>query len=151
MSTEVLEKTERLVLKRTFRTSLDALWAAWTEKEKIEQWFGCADTAGVNATIDLRVGGSFSYEMNHAEGNCFAAGGTYTEVTPKTRLAYTWAWKGDPEMEFGETDVLLEFKEVGEGVELILTHSGFPTPELTGMHEHGWQGGLEKLAKLVEG
>ena len=151
MSTQVLEKTDRLVLKRTFQTSLDAIWAAWTEKDQIEKWFGCGATASVEATIDLKVGGEFFFKMGHEDGSSFAAGGSYTEITPKTRLAYTWNWKGDPQMEFGETDVLLEFKELDGAIELTLTHSGFPSPELTSMHEGGWQGSFEKLATLLEG
>ena len=79
MSTEVLEQTDRLVLKRLYQCSLDAMWAAWTEPANIAKWFGCAQTSRVDATMDVQTGGAFSFEMGNEEGGCFKAVGKYTE------------------------------------------------------------------------
>lgn len=150
MSTEVLEQTDRLVLKRTYDCTLDAMWAAWTEPEQIAKWFGCAQTSNVEATLDLRRGGEFRIEMKGEGESSHTAAGHYTEVTPKTRLAYTWEWQGDEEMQFGETIVELDFAEVGDRVELTLTHRGFPSAELTALHHEGWTASFENLAAVVE-
>lgn len=151
MSTEVIEQTDRLVLRRLYQTSIDAMWAAWTEPDRISQWFGCGSTQGVAADLDVREGGNFTMKMTHDEGGCFSAKGRYTEVTPKTKLAYTWEWDTeDPNMQFGETLVEVEFKEIGDSVELNLTHSGFPSAELVPMHNQGWSAGLEKLSDHVQ-
>ena len=46
-----------------------------------------------------------------------------------------------------ETLVEVEFAEDGDGTLVTLTHSGFAGAEIAGLHEHGWNGTLEQLAK----
>ena len=39
------------------------------------------------------------------------------------------------------------FAEDSDGTVVTLTHTGFGTEEIAGMHEHGWNGTFEQLAK----
>jgi uncharacterized protein YndB with AHSA1/START domain len=51
----------------------------------VAHWFG------VFHSLDPRPGGLFQVEVSH--GN--VARGTYTEVTPPCRVAFTWGWDSD--------------------------------------------------------
>jgi uncharacterized protein YndB with AHSA1/START domain len=47
------------------------------------------------------------------------------------------------------TLVVVDFNDDGDGTEVVVTHSGFATPELRDMHEHGWNGCLDNLERRV--
>jgi uncharacterized protein YndB with AHSA1/START domain len=63
------------------------------------------------------------------------------------RLGFTWTWSNAPL----ETVVTVEFNEVDEGAEVVLTHTGFPGAEARDEHEDGWNGCLDRMTTLVEG
>ncbi|HMK11494.1 MAG TPA: SRPBCC family protein [Acidimicrobiales bacterium] len=68
-----------VVLERTYEGSIEDVWDALTQPERIPRWF-------LPVSGDLRVGGRYQLEGN--------AGGTITACEPPTHLAVTW--------EFGE-------------------------------------------------
>ena len=45
--------------------------------------------------------------------------------------------------------VTVLFKPDGDGTLLTLTHEQFADEELRDRHQHGWNGALDKLEKLV--
>jgi uncharacterized protein YndB with AHSA1/START domain len=77
------------------------------------------------------------------------ATGEYKEVVRPSRLAYSWRWEDDEAWDGVESIVSVMFTETAEGTEIALSHRGFPSEESRGNHEHGWNSGLDKLAKLV--
>ncbi len=77
----------------------------------------------------------------------FYLSGVYREVRPPERLVYTWRWEAQPELE--ETLVTVEFHDKGEATEVILTHAYFPTAKARDDHNRGWNGCLDRLAKLL--
>ena len=75
-------------------------------------------------------------------------GGTYREVTPPTRLVFTWVWEqGD--IEGQETVVTAEFNERDGGTEISITHEGFKTTESRDQHGWGWNSSLDCLTKEI--
>jgi uncharacterized protein YndB with AHSA1/START domain len=49
----------------------------------------------------------------------------------------------------GETLVTVEFLERGRTTEVVLKHELFPADEARDLHAHGWNGSLDKLAKIL--
>jgi uncharacterized protein YndB with AHSA1/START domain len=76
-----------------------------------------------------------------------AASGTYTEIIPNEKLAFTW--RGDWAVD-EESLVTLHFKEVEGGTELLLIHERIATAESMKGFETGWNSTLTKLAALCE-
>lgn len=74
--------------------------------------------------------------------------GTYREVDPPKRLAYTWRWESDPDSP--DTLVTVEFRDRGGSTDVVLTHELFPNEEARRQHDQGWTACLEKLAQLVQ-
>ncbi|MFP4004209.1 MAG: SRPBCC family protein [Alphaproteobacteria bacterium] len=65
---------------RTYDTTIDDVWDAITNPERIPRWF-------LPISGDLRPGGRFQLEGN--------AGGEITECAPPGRLAVTWEFGGN--------------------------------------------------------
>ena len=71
---------------------IDKVWRAYSAPEDIQQWNAAsADWHTTSATVDLRVGGTFSSRMEARDGSVgFDFAGTYTLVDPPHRLVYTF-------------------------------------------------------------
>ena len=72
--------------------------------------------------------------------------GVYRDVVANEKLVFTWAWKSTPELESVVTVLL---KADGDGTLLTLTHEQFADEASRNRHQHGWNGALDKLEKLV--
>ncbi len=137
-----------LNLRRTFKAPRKKVFRAWTDPEELKKWWGPEGYDTPSAEVDLRVGGKYRLGMRKLpDGEIFYLSGIYREVRPPERLVYTWRWEAQPE--HGETLVSVEFREVGDSTEVVLTHERFPTEKARDDHNRGWSGCLDRLAKLL--
>ena len=102
--------------------------------------------------MDLRAGGRYRLEGKMGD-KPWAVWGTYREVTPPSKLVFTWSWENDPAL--GEplasgTVVQVEFHERGSETEVVVTHEGFATEKARAEHNAGWIGCLDRLAAIAE-
>ena len=93
--TTVERKSEReLVTTRTFNGPARIVFEAWTKPELFKRWWA-PKSMGMSlrsCEMDVRVGGKYRLEF---EGDSMAFFGTYLEVTPPSRLAWTNEEAGD--------------------------------------------------------
>lgn len=75
-------------LTRRVRAPRAKVWAAWTERAALAQWWGPAGMKLEIHTFDLRPGGMFHYSMVPPGGGVWWGRFVYREVTPMERLAY---------------------------------------------------------------
>ena len=130
----------------------------WTDPELFKQWYGPKNFSTPVAEMDVRVGGRhlFCMEGETPRGPMkMCSTGEYTEVVPKTRLAYTDshcdadgnvispAAMGMPNMP-ETTLVTVELEDLGDRTKMVLTHEGVP-PGAGG----GWEQAFEKMAALA--
>src|SRR3954449_2267911 len=71
-----LEKPS-LTLKRRINAPPAKIFAAWTDPEKLAQWFGPADTVAgsASAELDVKVGGRFRVRFRTEKGGEHEGGG----------------------------------------------------------------------------
>lgn len=131
-----------LTLERHLEAPREAVFAAWTDPQKLSRWFGPARVTVLEAEIAAFAGGSYRIVMLDDDGGRHEGGGTYREVVPPERLVFTWAWKSTPER---ESIVTLRLAEVPGGTLLTLVHEEFADAATRGRHAHGWTGSLDKL------
>src|SRR5919109_22770 len=87
--TTVERKSEReLVITRTINGPARLVFEAWTKPELFKQWwvpksFGLAL---LSCDMDVRPGGKYRLVFKHGTSEPMAFYGTYTEVTPHSRL-----------------------------------------------------------------
>jgi len=140
-----------LRLTRVFQAPRERVWRAWTDPEALKKWWGPRDFDCIGAESDLRPGGKYRLTIRQREkGEVFTAYGEYKEVTPPSRLVFTWRWEQWDEAMW-ETLVTVEFRERGGAAELTLTHERFREKTLRDQHEMGWTWTLDCLAKHLGG
>jgi uncharacterized protein YndB with AHSA1/START domain len=117
-------KSEReLVSTRTFNGPARILFDAWTKPELFGRWwvpksFGLSM---LSCEMDVRVGGKYRLVMRHGDSEPMAFFGTYTEVKPHSRLA----WTNEEDKDGGAvTTVTFEEKD---GKTLLVMHDLYPS------------------------
>jgi uncharacterized protein YndB with AHSA1/START domain len=133
-----------LTLKRRFNAPPEKVYAAWTDPQKLNSWFGPEEIELLRAESDARVGGRFRFVMRGNDGEEHDVSGIYREVVPNEKLVFTWAWRSTPER---ESLVTVSIKPDGAGSQLTLTHEQFFDEAARDRHAHGWTGCLNKLER----
>jgi uncharacterized protein YndB with AHSA1/START domain len=140
-----LPSTRELQVSRLLNAPRDEVFRAWTDPERIKQWWGPIGMSTPAAQVDLRPGGAYRFVMEAPEGPTLVVAGSYREVTPPSRLVYTWHWEnGIPDSL--ETLVTVEFDERGAQTEIRITHGGFPAEGAAPQYQVGWEEALARLA-----
>ncbi|MBV8314181.1 MAG: SRPBCC domain-containing protein, partial [Planctomycetaceae bacterium] len=74
------------------------------------------------------------------------ARGSFREVRPVHRLAYSFGWDGSEAVPPGSSLVEIDLIERDGGTLLRMTHSGLPNAEQCAHHDRGWAHYLGRLA-----
>jgi uncharacterized protein YndB with AHSA1/START domain len=139
-----VDTTLRLV--RTVNATPEQVFAAWTDPKQLAEWSCPEGTSLAKVEVDLKVGGAFLLDMRGAEGEKHTAYGSYREITPPSRLVYTWDWKQE-DHKVGESVITVELTAVDEGTQVTMIHELLPSIEMRDAHEHGWTSCLDKLQR----
>jgi len=136
-----------LTVERTIAAPPEKVFEAFTQAQKLSRWFAPSDefTVTVHA-LELRPGGRYRIEMKNSDGSIHTATGTYEEITPPKRLVFSWSWAEMPERNLGRVTVSLEPK--GTGTRVVLVHEQLPDADARQKHGQGWNGCLDRLARL---
>jgi uncharacterized protein YndB with AHSA1/START domain len=146
------ENATVLRLERRFAAPPERVFDAWTDPELLRRWFHVGpDWDTPSAEVDLREGGRYRIAMREPNsGDVHAVLGEYSEIKRPHRLVYTWAWEAEEGSPMGaESHVTVEFAADGDGTQVVLTHTGFPSEENRDQHAHGWEGCLASLERLL--
>lgn len=94
-----LERTSdrELVVTRTVNGPARLVFEAWTKAELLKQWWvpKSYGLSLISCDADVRVGGQYRLVFSHQGSEPMAFFGTYIEVTPCSRLAWTNDEAGD--------------------------------------------------------
>jgi uncharacterized protein YndB with AHSA1/START domain len=134
---------DALVVRRETRIAAPpaALFAFLTDPEKILGWMG------TQAQLEPEPGGIYLLNVTGAR----FARGSFREVVPVHRLAYSFGWDGSEAVPPGSSLVEIDLIEQQDGTLLRLTHSGLPSAQQCAGHAEGWAHYLGRLAELAAG
>jgi uncharacterized protein YndB with AHSA1/START domain len=76
------------VIARVFDAPRELVWKAWTEAERLGQWWGPKGFEMRVARLDLRPGGMFHYSMRTPDGKDLSGKFTYREIVAPERLVF---------------------------------------------------------------
>jgi uncharacterized protein YndB with AHSA1/START domain len=114
---------------------------------------------GQSARLNPVPGGTYYVEMSDG----FATAGTFTELDPPRRLAFTWGWapgagqavlagpQDDGALPPGSTLVVIALEDDAAGTLLTLAHRDLPTEALREAHRAAWRTYLGRLAVRAGG
>lgn len=117
------------------------VFAFFTDPDKMSRWMG------VSHELDPRQGGIFLVDVT--KGN--VARGEFREVTPNSRLVFSWGWDaGNIGVGPGSSVIEVDLSPKDNGTLLVFTHSGLPEPAVA-PHTQGWDHYLGRLAIAAAG
>lgn len=137
-----------LMVRRTIAAPVARVFAAWTEPERLQSWWGPVGVRCPIAEIDLRAGGSYRMANLLPDGNTLWISGEFLEVVPPHKLVYTWSLD-DPDGPAEHTRVTVRFESRETQTEVIVLHELFTSSASRDHHERGWQGCLDCLDALL--
>ena len=134
---------DALVVRRETHISAPraAVFALLTDPEKILRWMG------TEAQLEAQPGGLYLVNVTGAR----FARGSFREVVPVHRLAYSFGWDNSEDVPPGSTLVEIDLIEQPDGTLLRLTHTGLPNSKECASHTEGWTHYLGRLAKVAAG
>ena len=117
MKTVVREEGEcDLLITREFAAEPALVFACYTERDHLMNWWGPREWPLKYCTIDLRVGGKWHYCMAGPQGQEAWSIATYREISPVTRLVYADFFSDAQGTETPpESLTALDFVDLGNG------------------------------------
>lgn len=83
------QTTERpFVISRTFEAPRESVWKAWTERERLKQWFGPKGSTMPEVKMDFRPGGTCHSCLRSPDGREMWGKFIYREIVVPERLVY---------------------------------------------------------------
>lgn len=144
--TNVEPKSEReLVVTRLFDAPPRIVFEAWSRPELMVRWWipKSMPMTLLSIEMDVRVGGGYRLVFGHGEGQSMAFFGTYLEVDPPSRLA----WSNDESPDGAVTTVTFEERE---GQTLLTLHELYPTSAARDEALRGAAGGLPEQFQQLD-
>ncbi len=158
MATPQADPEFTLQIRRTFAAPREKVFAAWAQREQLEQWM-CKDASShtvIHHEQDIRTGGRYLLEVRDpAKNEVYWGQGIYVEVKPPEKIVFTWSWTKDKpdgaqlHPDSTETQVTVEFFARGDSTELVLTHAAFGSAKDRDEHNQGWNGCFDVLATVL--
>lgn len=136
------DKKTSITVETTVNAPVDKVWKTWSTPSDITQWNNAADDwHSPAAENDLRTGGKFKVRMEAKDGSFgFDFGGTYDDVQPNKRIAYT--------MDDGRK-VDVTFDEHGGTTHIVETFEA-ENENSHEMQRAGWQAIMDNFKKYTE-
>ena len=146
-----MERTDdgryRVQVRRRMPVPREVVYEAWTDPQGLREWMCPGDIISAEATLDVRVGGSFRITMR-SKDRIHEHVGTYQVVDPPAKLSFTWSGPDDPNE---VTLVTVEFTARADGSELVITHDRFTKTDVAQRYEMGWGTIARKFAEHLAG
>ena len=146
MSVSTAKADAELFIRRTFDAPRERVFRMWTEAEHLRRW--CCPTGFVVTFSegDVRPGGRFRSCMRSPEGVEHWVAGTYVEIVPGERIAFTHAWEDGQGSPGHETLVTVILADEGRGrTRLTLHQAFFESAASRDGHAIGWNATLDQL------
>ena len=133
--------TPEIVKTMIIRAAPEAVFAFFTDPEKMKQWIG------TDVELDARPGGVFRVVPNRTD----VIRGRYLEISPPSRVVFTWGFEGEGQgLPAGASVVEITLRPVENGTELRLVHRALPQG-IREAHATGWVHYLARIEVAAEG
>jgi uncharacterized protein YndB with AHSA1/START domain len=80
---------QALLIERVYNAPRELVFKAWSEPERLAQWWGPKGWTLPVCNVDFRLGGVWHYCMQGPDGEQSWGKAVYSEIVPPERIAYT--------------------------------------------------------------
>ena len=134
----------KIVITKIYPTDRKTLFSAFTESQKMKEWFFIEKSWDVEVRNTLRVGDKYSIKMQTQDGLVSNNYGVYKEIDPPKRLVFTWAINKNI-----DSLVIVNFESQEDGAKITLTHDMLPNESYYYLHLWSWQNLFANLRQFV--
>ncbi len=134
--------TEPIVKEMHIDARPETVFAFFTEPAKLTRWLA------VEATLDPRPGGVCHQIHRDHDGTRYSMRGEFVEVTPPSRVLFTWGFEGSA-VPPGASTIEVTLRPDGDGTWLRFVHRDLPAERDD--HDKGWDEVLGRLVTAVAG
>src|SRR5580765_3041456 len=85
---DAVNTSSDFVISRVFDAPRKLVWAAFTESERMKQWWGPKGFKVIASKMDLRPGGTYHYGMQAPDGAAMWGKFVFREITPPERMVF---------------------------------------------------------------
>jgi len=138
-----------LVITRVFDAPRSLVFKAWSEPERLAQWWGPRGFSLPSCKLDFRTGGIYRFQMRGPDGDHWSQG-VFREVVEPERIVMDGSWadaNGNPTRP--STVVTVTFEDLGGKTKLTLHNAVFESVTARDLHRGGWSSSLECLAEYL--
>jgi uncharacterized protein YndB with AHSA1/START domain len=149
MTTETTTDRE-IVMSRVFDAPRTLVWQAWTEADRVAQWWGPNGFSNTISEMNLRPGGVWRFIMHGPDGTNYPNKIVYEEIVEPERLVYMHGSDGGNDI--SDFHVTVTFDEQGKGTRVTM-RSLFPSKDSRDyvVREYGaLEGAQQHLGRLAE-
>ena len=157
---------QEFVITRVFDAPRDLVWKAFTEPQRMKEWWGPKGATVIKSEMDLRPGGSYHYAMRTPDGATIWGKFVYREITPPSQIVFVSSFSDEagsvthhPMAPTWPLQMLpiFSFEEEGEKTRFTVRCSPLNATEeeqvtFAAGHasmQQGWGGTLDKLAAYL--
>lgn len=144
-----------VVLEREFDAPRELVFAAWTEPERLAQWWGPKMFTNPVCRVDARAGGEIYVDMKGPDGTVYPMSGRFEEIKAPELLVFTTAALNAAGEAMFEMLHRVEFRKQGTKtavrVESGPTMTTSEAAKYLKGHETGYRQSLDKLDELLSG
>lgn len=146
-----------VVIERTYRASVEELWALWTTKDGFESWWGPEGFRVEVHALEPRAGGALEYDMiadapeaieamkNMGQPISHGTRGTYDGFKPHAHLRLVHVIDFIVGKEPYESAIEVDFSPAGDHARMVVTVHPHLDPHWTKMAVQGFTSQLTKL------
>ncbi|PWW01357.1 uncharacterized protein YndB with AHSA1/START domain [Hoeflea marina] len=145
---ETADPARMIVTERLVAAPVEKVWAAWTEPESLNKWFGPDGFRLTTRAFDFRVGGVWDFTMHGPDGTDYPNWVVFTAVDRHRRIAWRHS---EAEHDTNVFVTSCDFIAEGAGTRLRLV-AEFPSVEERErvVRDHGAvEGGVQTLGRLA--
>ncbi len=136
-----------LELSRWFPSPVGTVFAAFTDADRLRQWWGPRDFTIEEIDFPAVEGEGYRVALRSPDGSRFVHVGEFLEVVPPSRLSYSWRWIEGP-LQREEMLVELEFVDERGGTRVDLRHSRFVDETSRSAHG-GWPDSFDRFEEWL--
>ena len=133
-------------IERIFNAPRERVWKAMTDPALVAQWWGRGNKLVIER-MEVERGGHWRF-VEHSPDGSHGFEGRYREVSPESRLSYTFEWDGMPGHVIVETVVLEELPE--QRTRVVNTSLFHTTEDRDGMMSAGMEQGLNQSYEALD-
>jgi uncharacterized protein YndB with AHSA1/START domain len=150
----MVERASRpdMTIVRVFDAPRELVWNAWTDPQRLVQWFGPKEFSNPFCELEVRAGGAFRITMQGPDGTQYPMEAVYDDVVAPERLAWTSDVEHDGNVSFQLRQVATFAERDGKTemrLEAFIVRATPESDEALGGMEQGWTQSFDKLDDLL--